>query len=276
MRCKWRPWRKRGGERISILIPFGSKEPIRLLELDWLIAYYKDHLPRGTEIIVGYDKKSSRRARTLPFSKAAAVNNAFKRSHGDVIVVMDADAYVNADVIMHCADRLRAQRRAGIRSWFIPYKKIYRLTLPVTEWLLHSSPCDPHFIPDPPPKSWVESMDSSGPSSGSNYGAMLLVMPREAFVEVGGMDPRFRGWGGEDVSFMLALDTLWGKHRDTPNDLLHLWHYTRKDPKPGPNWKVRMWNGQASPGVNDALASFYRFAYGRPRQMRILCEHRKT
>ena len=83
-------------------------------------------------------------------------------------------------------------------------------------------PDDPLRFPSPPPVSAVESMQGSG--YGHWFAAMCLMLPREAFFTVGGMDPRFRGWGGEDVSFMHAVDTLWGKHKTGHNDIMHFWH----------------------------------------------------
>ena len=97
---------------------------------------------------------------------------------------------------------------------------------------------------------------------------MAQVLPWEAFWEVGGMDPRFRGWGGEDVSFMRAVDTMWGKHKSTDNDVLHLWH-----PKiPGRYQLTRQWQGQPRPEMNNLLAGRYHEATGNLEKMRALLE----
>jgi predicted glycosyltransferase involved in capsule biosynthesis len=93
-------------------------------------------------------------------------------------------------------------------------------------------------------------------------------MPREAFELVGCMDKRFRGWGGEDVSFLRSLDTLYTPHKNTPADVLHLWH-----PRPGgQDWSKRMWEGQKKPRANEWLASQYNRATGKPEQMRRLVD----
>ena len=263
-------YRRRPCQRISILVPLGGDDPTRALNWSWLARYYRSHL-NNTEIVIGTDRSSCRhwlwRRRPLPFSKAAAINNAFKKSHGDILVLLDSDAYLSAAVIQHCADRLRIQRRSHVRSWFVPYSRLYRLTRHATDRLVESDPCRPLAISDPPPPRDVDGRDGSGPLN--VFGALCQIMPREAFVTVGGMNPKFRGWGGEDKSFLHAVDELWGPHRNTPNDILHLWHPSFTTGQ-GPLWLQKMWPGQSSPGINNALAAQYQRAIGNPEEMRRL------
>jgi hypothetical protein len=100
-------------------------------------------------------------------------------------------------------------------------------------------------------------------------------MPREAFELVGGMDWRFSGWGGEDVAFMRAVDTLYGKHKTTRNQVLHLWHpfanAAENTIKGEPNL-LRLWEGQDSGQRNDVLANRYYAAYGDQERMRRLVD----
>lgn len=263
----WKQTRK----QISILVPYrAGRDRSRIRDWEWLQAYLKCHLPEA-EVIVGRDRKSRWRpfGRRKPFSKAAAVNNAFKRSHGDVLVILDADAYLHADVMRHCAERLRFQRRRGVKSWFVPYTTLLRLTEEATESLLESDPRDPLLFPNPPLRSDVESTEGSG--HGHRFGALALILPREAFIAVHGMDARMRGWGSEDRAFVLALNTLWGLYRKTPNLILHLWHRRfiiggiatagKKD------YELRIWPGQESPRANERLASRYHQAAGNVEQM---------
>ena len=191
------PLRSRGKHRrrthtISILVPLGGDDPARRRNWAWLEKELRCHLPEA-QIVIGRDRASERRRgrKPLPFSKAAAVNNAFRRSSGDIIVILDADAYLSAQVIEHCAERLRHARRCGERTWLVPYSHLWRLRRPTTERLIESDPRHPLWIPSPPPAWDVDSKDGSGPIN--IYGAMCQIMPREAFESVGGMDPRFRG-----------------------------------------------------------------------------------
>ncbi len=257
--------------RISILVPFQSTEAWRLNVWHWEHRYIKDHLPTA-EIIVGTDPKSQKkfwRPNPKPFSKTAAVNNAFKRSHGDVIVILDADTYIDTDVIVQCADRIRDARELGARVWFIPYMWIYRLTQAGTKLVLNSKPKNPYRFSSPPPEEYIEGTDGSG--WGRRFGALIQIMPREAYELVGGMDERFRGWGGEDIAFLIALDTLWCRHTNTPNDVLHLWHpkivageWINKQGKPA---EVRAWEGQESGNANDVLANKYNSAWWNKEKM---------
>lgn len=271
--------RKRPDNLISILVPMGGTDRFRHADWSWLRQYYIEHLGASIEIIIGRDRKSEQRwyRKPLPFSKTCAVNDAFKRSHGDIIVILDSDAYIETGVITHCAERIRAARERCVRLWFIPYKLIARLTPAATREVLASEPWNPLRFSDPPPPNDVEDNNGSGPSSGKDYGAMIMILPREAFECVGGMDPRMRGWGGDDGSFVHAVDCLWSwpnGHKNTPNDVLHLWH-PKFDAPHGPNdppWRTRIWANQDVPGGNDWLAMCYKTASKSPKSMRKLVD----
>lgn len=252
---------RKSRKKISMIVPFQSDDPFRRHVWHWLKRYWEDQIP-DVEIVIGTDRHSRRnwhRRYPQPFSKTAAVNNAFKKTHGDIIVIMDADTYMDGSVIKHCAERIRHARKAGLHLWFVPYQWIFRLTERATYEVLDSDPCHPLRFPTPPPDEDVEGTDGSG--WGRRFGALVQIMPREAFESVEGMDERFRGWGGEDVSLLRALDTLWGKHKNTPNEVLHLWHprfiageWT--DDK-GNHCEVRAWEGQAGGHANDWLSTSY-------------------
>ncbi len=265
---------KRIEHKISLLVPFQSNEQHRLRSWKWLREYWRAAIP-DAEIIVGIDRESRhtwRNRHPKPFSKAIAVDNAFRKSHGDIIVIVDADAYIDTKVITHCAERMRAARRAEVHLWFIPYLHLYRLRKGITDQIIESDPECPLRLPTPPPHRDIENPDTS--SYGHQYGAMIQMLPREAFELVGGMDPRFRGWGGEDVALVRSVDTLYGKHRNTHNDVLHLWHPTiQGTPVPGRPWMTRIWEGQSAPRSNDKLASQYHRANGNPEAMRALIKH---
>lgn len=255
-------------------MPFGGEDPGRLETLKWLLAYYRAQLPKA-EIVLGRDRVSKRTWRNRqpkPFSKAVALNNAFKKSHGDIIVLLDADAILADGIIQHCADRLRKQREAHVRSWFIPYNKLFRLTRKATMRILASDPRRPLVLWDPPPPQDIEGRDGSGPIN--TFGAMCQIMPREAFMIVHGFDERHRGWGSEDHDLVLALNELWGHFKTTPNDILHLWH-PRLMAGDGEAWTMRMWPNQLEPQMNHALAARYARAVGKPDEMRSLVDEDK-
>ena len=179
--------KRRVEERISILVPFSSKVPGRLRVWHWLRRHWAFEMPHA-ELIIGRDRASEKhwyRKHPPTFSKTAAVNDAFRRSHGDIIVILDADAYVQGEVIQHCADRIRAARKVGVPLWFIPYTRLYRLSEEITNDILESEPDHPLVVPDPPPAKDVDGIDGSG--WGHYFGArsIQIMLPVRPSMTVG-------------------------------------------------------------------------------------------
>ena len=258
---------RRCRQQISIIVPFQSKEPSRRKNWRWLKRYWKAHLPEA-EVIIGKDRKSQRRLwrrHPRPYSKTTAVNKAFRKAHGDIIVILDADCYIWWEVLNRCATQLREARKRGERIWFVPYRKLIRLNKAKTDELLGTNPRGPFQFTTSLSRDEIEWSEYNG----HQFGAMIQIMPREAFELLGGMDERFNGWGGEDVAFLNALDTLWGKHRNTPNPVFHLWH-SKLSVGTGGNYPNRAWERQERPIVNEALNRQYARAKGRPRLMQQL------
>lgn len=245
--------------QLSLLVPFkpDPNAPERTEVWDWLERYWAYELP-DAEIVIG-------RAPGKSFSKTQAVNDAARRAHGRIFVILDADAYLRGSVLVHCATAIEEAARRGHNLWFVPYRHLYRLTQTASQLVLSSDPRTPYRFHNPPPIADVEKMGSN--AYGHRFGAMVQIMPREAFEVVGGMDTHFQGWGGEDVAFVRALDTLWGKHKTTNNEIYHLWH-----PAVGTAYFTRMWQGQTHPRANDRLASRYSAATGDRARMRALID----
>jgi len=243
--------------KISLLIPFHGRDKYRRKILRWVIKYMRNALP-DCEIIIG-------RAAGNPFCKTRAMNRAARRANGKVLVILDADAYIDADVIDRCADRIIEEQKEGNRLWFVPYRKLYRLTEAATLKVLGSAPKFPYKFPTPPDACDVESTTKA--SYGHRYGAMIMMFPREAYNILGGFDERFVGWGGEDVALLRSLDTLYAKHKSTRNQILHLWH-----PRLGASYREMKWAGQGWANANDRLAMKYHRATRMPAMMRLLGE----
>lgn len=252
--------RESRGAGISLLMPFGGNDPVRVQAFEWLVRYWAAQLPRA-KLIIGRDDN-------VPFSKTTAFNNARSRARGDILVLLDADCYIDAKVLVHCAREIREARREGKRLWYIPYRHFYRLNREASQRVLASDPADPLVFSSPPSRDDTE--DQSSASNGHWWGALIQVMPREAYDIVGGCDTRFAGWGGEDVAFMRAVDTLYAKHKTTPNQVLHLWHPVIRG-----EWKLRKWPGQLSAQDNEKLANRYYAAFGDPQRMRVLVDEYK-
>jgi len=98
--------RLRKGRGISILVPFhcSDENSQRAENWRWLRKYWECHLP-GAQIMEGEDWKAFLRG--VPFSKSAAVNNAARKATGDVLAIVDADGYIDADAVLEAAERIR-------------------------------------------------------------------------------------------------------------------------------------------------------------------------
>ena len=255
-RTKARPQR---GSGISLLVPFRTDHGRREQTWNWLKRYWAYELP-GAEIVIGTDDHPA-------FSKTSAVNRAAAKATGDIFVILDADCYIAGDVILDCAKRIRAERDKGNHLWYMPYRYFYRLTDIASRVVINSDPAlPPRFFAAPP--NVAATQNQIGSVNGYWFGALIQLMPREAFTATGGMDTRFHGWGGEDVAFMHAVDTLYGKHKTSDNGIIHLWH-----PSIGDDVKTRMWDGQEKPGNNGNLAWRYYAANGdRIAMLRLVSE----
>lgn len=238
-------------QKISLLIPFRTDNAERERNYLWLIDYWRSHLPEA-EIVIGTDEST-------PFCKTAAVNDAFSRATGDVLVILDADCYISAYVIRQCVADIRKAIAEGRRLWFVPYRRLYRMTKQSTETMLKIDPASNFLMANEPNYELLE--DTTNSSGGHWYGALIQILPREAWI---GMDERFKGWGGEDASHMLALDTLYSRRKTTSNAAYHMWHPTIKG-----DWKyTRQWPGQEKAEANQPLAEQYIACIGDVDRMR--------
>jgi len=259
------PPRKKGRRpQLSVLVPYRhDKEDTEHRERvwAWLSQHWQQQLPHA-EIIVGHDG-------SWPYSKCRSVNWAAERARGRILLILDADAYLDAHVIQQCADSIEEALAAGRKLWYVPYRRLYRLSEEYTIDLLTTDPAQPYAVPSPPRQEWLEPGGTATVNYGYLYGALAQMMPAEAFWLTGGMDPRFSGWGGEDISFLKSLDTLYALHEVTSNDICHLWHL-----RPGRNWKTRRWIGQGAGRTNSRLAQRYSVASGEAGFMRAVVEER--
>jgi hypothetical protein len=245
------------GDGMSLIVPFRPDDAGRSEAWSWLERYWRWSLP-GAELIVADDDGTA-------FSKTCAVNAAAAQAGGDVYVIMDADAYLSAATLVACAEDVR-----GRRAWWMPYKAMWRLRRDPTRKLLAGNPKETMKLSLPPHYSDVQGGEEAWVWSHAarTHGALCQVVPAAGFWEVGGMDERFRGWGGEDSSFAFALDTLWApRSMNDAVDAAHLWH-ARIGEGQGP--KARMWAGQKAPRSGSLLRGRYAHCNGKPGAMRKL------
>lgn len=246
--------------KISLLIPFSTDDPRRQENFNWLLKYWRHELP-DAEIIIG-------ESRSKIFCKAEALNDAVDKSTGKVLVILDADAYLDGKVIDHCADKILENLKHNL--WFVPYRRLFRLSKDATKMVTDSDPENPFRFPRHVPEKYIENAGNSI-TYGHRYGAMCMMFHYKAYQIIGGFDERFKGWGGEDVCLLRALDTLYGKHKTTNNNIFHLWHSFF-----GHTYEERRWEGQLVGGSNWTISKRYDKANRNPSAMKkLLAEKNK-
>jgi hypothetical protein len=254
------PFEHRRTPKISIIIPYSSKNKARDEAFQWLVKYWEYSLPHA-EIIIG--KSSDGKV----FCKSEAINEAIRRSKGKVLAVVDADTYLPAERVNHCANIILEEQERGNNIWFIPYRRLYRLNKHITKRIVKGSAYDIE-LPCPLPKHLVD-ITGQNRHYGYRFCAMAFIIPRKAWEFIDGFDERFEGWGGEDVSFMKTLDTVWGKHKTVMGCVYHFWH-----PYMG-TYEARKWDDQELPNANDNLSYRYVRADKRPSLMWNLISEEK-
>lgn len=234
-------------QKISILVPFrpekGDRD--RKKAWKWVEQWWKDNVP-DVEICVAEDDG------TEPFSKTQAVNMAYAKATGDVFVVADADSFMEPKAL---ANAIRVARQTG--RLVVPWKRVLRLSEKDSKAQLRRH------------KNLIEMTDEvverCFESPIPETAGTLFVIRRDAFERVQGMDPRFRGWGHEDVAFARACHTILGPTMYGSDDVISLYH-----PRPT-GTKGRVWDNDDG-NRNLPLAQAYVLAYQHPWKMQQLVD----
>lgn len=225
---------------VSVVIPFDHYgDADRLRAYQWVRRRYAQYHPEW-EIKVG--------SCFGEWSKGAALRNGVDRARGNVLVLADADSFVSVYALNEAVLRV-----SGGEPWVVPHKWVYRLSEQESENV---------YAGGEPQKRRMEGDRKRyvGPAGGG-----ITVLSRDTWDTVGGVDPLFVGWGGEDLCFGWALMTLCphpAADYRVGADLFHLYH-ERANPR-GTLTKPR--------GSDEAEARLarYRKAWGHPEPMREL------
>lgn len=218
---------------VAVLVPAGELDTWRAAAFEFVRSWWARHFPH-LPLEVGTSSGST-------WNKGEAIADAARRTSADVLVLADADS-VLADP-RHMSAAIGAV--AAGAPWAIPHRRVYRLRADESA-RLHGNPTDR------PRLGHLARAAYEGVPGGG-----LVVVDRSAFELVRGIDPRFAGWGGEDVAFGWALETLAGRAIRCDGQLVHLWH-----PHPAPTLR-------GSP-ESEALVARYRMARGLPYRMAAL------
>ncbi len=216
---------------VAVIIPYQSTDPHRLRALEHVGRWYAQF---RWPIITDTGPTDG------GWSKGAAVAAAVARTDAEIFVIADADSYLASVAALRDAVEFVAR---GRHAWVMPHGPVHRLTEAETERVYAGRPARLGKLVRPVYAGVV--------------GGGIIVLSRAAYDTVGGIDPRFVGWGGEDIAFGWALGTLVGPYHPLGAPLVHLWH-----PHPAPSLR--------GSEQSEALLAEYRAAKGYPRRMRAV------
>lgn len=176
--------------------------------------------------------------------KALAVAAAIRPTRpDDVLIIHDADVLVDLLAVREAVRLVET----GATAWAVPHSEVFRLTQAETGRYYETG-----RIPVLPELTrW--------PYIGVEGGG-AVVMRRSTYDDVP-IDPRFLGWGDEDVCWGWALRTLLGAPWRSQSRLVHLWHpHAAPGAQRSPRWE------------SDTLRRRYRVARDDPIRMRQLVD----
>lgn len=173
---------------VEIIVPWGGYCPARARAWNWCRSHY------GHSVRVAQHRGKD-------WIKALAVMPAIQDSAAEIVVVADADVTTPG-----LEEAIEAVRDGA--PWAVPHERVHRLSERSTEMLFHGAE-----FPLPTEQKPYFGVEGGG----------CIVARRETLLEVP-MDPRFVGWGQEDLSWGLALNHLAGERWRGTAPLYHLWH----------------------------------------------------
>lgn len=232
--------------RVSVIVAFRDSSESQHRQRLWDFIRHRLEREHDFEIVVGTDDGVD------PFNKCVALNRAAAQATGDVFYLLDSDSWVppaNVDAAVSCIE-------TDPDRWWRPWQVKVKLSELHTKRVLElGDRWDGQVPPD-----WLRRAENRN----RYWAAPPLMLHRDLWFAVGGMDERFRGWGHEDDAFGWALRAFYGPSESIPGLCVHLWH-----PRRGRSGRD-FWEGQERQSPNHALAQQYRRAAFTPDAMREL------
>jgi glycosyltransferase involved in cell wall biosynthesis len=163
------------------------------------------------------------------FNRAAAINTAARiAGNWSVAVIADSDIFLDRKQI----DKAVAAARETGRL-VAAFNEVRYLSEVVTSTMLRNKNLD------------VNSRLYKSVRTASETQSMCPAVPRSVFEAVGGFDPGYRGWGGEDNAFWHSATIVSGEPVRIPGPVYHMWHppatQKREDRYKDPDY-VRNWD----------------------------------
>ncbi len=180
---------------VAVVIPFQAGCPQRERALGFVAGSYAATHPR-------WEVVEAPAASAGDWCKATAINPAIEASSAKIIIQADADCWAD-----DLADAVAAVEAGA--AWAVPHLLVHRLSEQGTEAVLAG-------------EDWRDQPLAQNPYRGILGGG--FVVTRRDVLLAAPLDPRFKGWGGEDEAHADALNALFGPPWRGSADLIHLWH----------------------------------------------------
>ncbi len=185
---------------VAVLMPIVGDDPWRTRAAGFVLELYREFFPDWQIIVC--------RSEQTPFCRGHLLNQAVTDTEADVIVLADADSLVQPHQALRAAHL--AAESPGLIFGYTRYRKLsVEATSQLDSW------AQAFRLPD-------ECFEWEQLNAGSQGCAAIQ---RSCFNRVGGFDPKFVGWGFEDLAFDVMCEAHWPSRR-VAGDLIHLWHPT--------------------------------------------------
>jgi len=213
-------------EKLSILIPFRCADRHRLLNLQRVVRYWQELFPTAEILIYEQDDESKLQGQlALPddsillladggaFNKSKLLNLAVGEASGEILIISDADIIVEAEGV-HRSIAAVQQELQFVR----PFENLYDLSKGQTEQFLRDD-----VLPEVRDSEYFENRNQFGEKLCLAGG--IFVIRRSSYLDLGGFDERFLGWGGEDNAFSVEVQKGLSKSAILRKGIAwHLWH----------------------------------------------------
>lgn len=179
---------------VTVIVPFWGDDPFRKCNLELVLQFFAANFPHT-------------RLRLSRFESLAQARNRAAKAASELLLFNDADTLCPPDQIIEAVQR--ATLEPGPVFCMDSYLRLSRATTEsLTGW--HDAFVAP-----------AEQELHEPPSNG------CMAITRASFLELGGYDERFHGWGYEDCEFNLRAERMFGIRR-VAGEAVHLWHGERR------------------------------------------------
>lgn len=158
------------------------------------------------------------------FNRSAAINRAARLAGDwDIAVIADADAWVP---ISQLDEAVHVARDTGRLT--AAFRQVIELTPACTASIVTNGSLDLSTFGVERVRTEQEPL---------NVQSLMVVIPRALWDNVGGMDEKFIGYGGEDNALYHSCRILAGEPHRVNGSVFHLWHTPAERSRTDPNYR---------------------------------------